>query len=590
MAEPFSPYAGIEGAALTGGEGGDLLAKILAGLVQVPQRVIDATRATAPGLRRGDFTDIPGSAQPGDEQVGAAVDAAGMVMGGTAFGVPGAGGTVLGSGPIRAYHGSPHNLGAATVGSPAGGAARKFGEAVVEKYPNVKLDISPPSPGGYATLDRIVVPEAERNKGIGSAVMRDLIAEADAKGVPLALSPTADFGGSKSRLGGFYREFGFVPNSGRNKDFATRETMVRHPDPMAESQRMARAEEQGFSGPWYHGGLRMDRFTESGKVDPRRATSGPMPYFTDNPEMASSYAMGKKPDTSLVDNGRVSEYFTVDPKALGFGGRSPVEVERSWHFLPPEVKQDILSKATRVGHRDLDAAEGPLMLHPEGVNATGAGADHWKYIMEREARGNPLAALRDLWHDSGRMVDDPGQLSEVFRLAGYPHAISEKTAPWTEARGVFPARLRMTNPLDTTDAAALRDKVLPALEEAFKKDRSRTAQYGVDMWDKNHRYTPKEWVAQAKEDLAKGENSYVWTSIPDKVTEQLRRLGYDGILDTGGKMGGMGHTVAIPFGPEQVRSQFAKFDPKNLGKKDVLGALATAAPVGLLASMASREE
>lgn len=129
-----------------------------------------------------------------------------------------------------------------------------------------------------------------------------------------------------------------------------------------------------------------------------------------------------------------------------------------------------------------------------------------------------------------------------------------------------------------------------ALEEAFKGDRSRKAQYGVDMWDKNHRYTPREWVAQAKDDLAKGENSYVWTSIPDKVTEQLRRLGYDGILDTGGKGGGMGHTVAIPFGAHQVRSQFAKFDPKNLGKSDLLGALTMGAPVGLLASMASRED
>lgn len=31
MAEPFSAYAGIEGAALTGGEGGDLLHKLLLG-------------------------------------------------------------------------------------------------------------------------------------------------------------------------------------------------------------------------------------------------------------------------------------------------------------------------------------------------------------------------------------------------------------------------------------------------------------------------------------------------------------------------------------------------------------------------------
>ena len=98
MAEPFSPYAGIEGAALTGGEGGDLLAKILAGLVQVPQRVIDATRSTAPGLRRGDFTDKPAPMgvvpwQPGDEMRLAANEAAMNLAGvGTSFAVPGAAG------------------------------------------------------------------------------------------------------------------------------------------------------------------------------------------------------------------------------------------------------------------------------------------------------------------------------------------------------------------------------------------------------------------------------------------------------------------------------------------------------------------
>ena len=73
------------------------------------------------------------------------------------------------------------------------------------------------------------MPEADRGAGVGSKVMSDLIAEADAKGVPLALSPTSDFGGSKARLMDFYQRFGFVPNKGANKDFATRETMIRPP-------------------------------------------------------------------------------------------------------------------------------------------------------------------------------------------------------------------------------------------------------------------------------------------------------------------------------------------------------------------------
>ena len=81
---------------------------------------------------------------------------------------------------------------------------------------------------------------------------------------------------------------------------------------------------------------------------------------------------------------------------------------------------------------------------------------------------------------------------------------------------------------------------------------------------------------QLEEDLSKGENSFVWTSIPDKITKQLEQLGFNGILDTGGKMGGESHQVVIPFRSEQLRSRFAAFDPF---RKDV--ATATAMGVAL---------
>ena len=339
------------------------------------------------------------------------------------------------------------------------------------------------------------------------------------------------------------------------------------------SKLFSKARELGFSGPWYHGSERTDRLVGKGEIDPRRATSGPMPFFTDSPEIASNYAKSKM-DTSLaaVDDGDISKYFTVSPKDLGTGGRTPIPVEQSWHWLPPEVKADILAKAKRVGYENPNEASGPLTLHPPGRDAT-LSPDHFDYIMRTEARGNPLRALREMWHDSGELVRNETELNNIFRLAGYPHAISETNAPWTQAIGVMPSMLRLQRPLMTEDVEAMTSKVLPTLEEALKRDRTRAAPYGADAWDKNTRYTPRDWVAQAKEDYAKKDNSFVWTSIPDKVTEQVKRLGYDSIIDTGGKMGGQTHRVAVPFSPEQVRSVFAKFDPNKLDSKKLLAGM-----------------
>jgi hypothetical protein len=57
--------------------------------------------------------------------------------------------------------------------------------------------------------------------------MQQLCDAADAHGWMLVTTPSADFGGSKTRLTEFYARFGFVPNKGKHKDFATRATMLR---------------------------------------------------------------------------------------------------------------------------------------------------------------------------------------------------------------------------------------------------------------------------------------------------------------------------------------------------------------------------
>jgi len=348
---------------------------------------------------------------------------------------------------------------------------------------------------------------------------------------------------------------------------------------------LQRADEQGYID-YIHGAQRLDRLLEKKSFDPKRATSGPMPFGTtaEGRELASSYAMSKA-DTSLAakDFGELKNYFQVSPKDIGASGRSPIAAENAWYYLPPSKKQEILDKAKRIGYQNPDEATGKWTLHKssEGMPFS---EQHWNFVLNKESGGNPLVALRKVYAESG-MLDAyaPSELADIYRLAGLDVPISQINAPWTEAKGVFVGKARITNPLQTTDINSLQQNVIPFLKEEFKGDKTRKKQFGADMWDKNVRFTPKEWVNQLEADVAAGNNSYVWTSIPDKVTNALKKLGYNGIIDTSGKGGSVTqYPVVIPFDPGQIRSRFAQFDPAKIGQPDLLAMGGSPLPLGLL--------
>ena len=322
---------------------------------------------------------------------------------------------------------------------------------------------------------------------------------------------------------------------------------------------------------YLHGTQRLDRLLSGKNLDPKRATSGPMPFGTDTPPVASSYAMNKQDTSRMASNtGDLAESFQVSPKSLGLRGKNPYTVEQSWNLLSPEVKADILDKSRRIGYENPAQGEGAWTLHPTSQGAP-FSPSHFDYEL-KAAKGNPLAALRSAYGESG-MLDAyaPSELADIYKLAGYPHEISQANAPWTSAQGVLTGKAMINNPLKTSNVEEIRSTVIPALKEAFAKDKTRLKTSGSDEWAKDARYTPKEWVNQLEQDLAKGDNSYVWTSIPDKVTDQIKKLGYQGIIDTGGKGGDLyGHQVVIPFQPSQVRSRFAAFDPFRRHEADIL--------------------
>lgn len=297
----------------------------------------------------------------------------------------------------------------------------------------------------------------------------------------------------------------------------------------------------------YHGSARSDRIHGAGKFDRRRATSGPMAFFTDDPELASSYAT-KKSDTSLPDEERIAQRFLVKPP--GYRGK-PAPIDRMWWALPMDERQRIASLASRVMQDD----EGNVILGPEGQRD---GIGNYDFEI-KQARGNHLAALSESWLNSGAIFNEEDKFLDVLRLAGMTSPV-EYVDPFLSAPGVVPVYLSISNPLDTS---AIPANVIAALEQAAKGRRAPRYSTGKDMWDKTVQH-PKSWLERLRND-AKDGTTHAWTSIPDWVTDALRALGYDGIKDVSGKGGGEQHAVWIPFDESQVKSVFNRgtFDPND---------------------------
>jgi len=295
----------------------------------------------------------------------------------------------------------------------------------------------------------------------------------------------------------------------------------------------------------YHGSRRADRIAGSGKFDPKRATSGPMSFFTDDPEIAKGYATGKQ-DTRMEMPDSYAQHFKL--RVPGY--RKPVDIDRAWHALPHEQRAKISAIAPRIGTDD-ETGEN-FEVKPEGHLSGNGGYDH----AIKEHRGNALKALVDSWLDSGSLYGQEHRFLDVLKHAGVEGA--EHHDPHAEYPAIFPAHLSIKNPLHTT---AIPDEIHAALAQASKRQRGKQGS-GSDPWDKRY-ISGNDFMSRLAEDRANN-TTHAWTSIPDWVTQTLQRHGYDGIRDNGGKYNQKEHSVWIPFQPHQVKSPFNKtFDPAN---------------------------
>ena len=289
----------------------------------------------------------------------------------------------------------------------------------------------------------------------------------------------------------------------------------------------------------FHGTQRSDRV--GSMFLPSRATSGPMAFSTDTRSIAEGYASNKV-DTSIYNEteGDFYKYYTVK-----IPNHDPVTLDRLWNILPYAKKKEVREKAPHITLDD----NGENVVYDEKETRGNGGY----YI---EGNQNPINALVESWPNAGYFFDEMEKFQKVLELAG----LGEYDIKYIDPNAVYPKvyelYVEMQNPLVTHD---IPKKVMTALKRESKKQSRDVAEYGADAWDKNTQ-DPIEWIENLESDKA-----YVWTSIPDWVTNTLKKMGYDGIVDKGGKGGGYGHNVFIPFESHQYKSVYntGTFDAEN---------------------------
>lgn len=306
----------------------------------------------------------------------------------------------------------------------------------------------------------------------------------------------------------------------------------------------------------YHGTARKDRV---GTVfRPERATSGPMAFFTDSPEIASNYSRNKT-DTSIdYEEEDYHDYHRQFRVTLPSGRDIPLE--RYWNYLSPEERQRI---ARTAGHIRTDwEGDDSIILDPSADEANGGFRFHLQ-----EARGNALRALVYHWLDSATLFGQEVRFLDVLSKLDLPIAPWYRDPDYTEP-GVYACYLHMEHPFRTN---GITGKILTSLKAASRKAGNPAQKGGLLSWSKND-LAPETWIDILEEDVKNG-TTYAWTTIPDWVTACLKRLGYDGIIDQGGKFHSDIHTVYIPFSPYQLKSATDNNGSFDSGNPDITFAL-----------------
>ena len=280
----------------------------------------------------------------------------------------------------------------------------------------------------------------------------------------------------------------------------------------------------------YHGTQRADRV--GNYFDPNKATSGPMAFFTDNREIATNYSTQKQ-DTSL------SREYDTEFDLFKVNG---MDLDTYWNSLKSNQKQEIINRSNNIGF-DEDFEN---IIYEANASRNSFG-DQFEWRLKNEYNGNALRSLYSIWIEDGNLMqEDMSKFKTVLEYAGLSNI--EYLDLYKTDSNVYEVYLNIKNPFDTSNISK---NIIKQLENASKTAKT-GEMYSADLWDKSN-ISPKAWIEKLHNDL-ENNSTHAWTVIPDWVTNVLKTNGYDGIIDTGGKGGGVEHQVVIPFYSNQIKN------------------------------------
>jgi len=304
------------------------------------------------------------------------------------------------------------------------------------------------------------------------------------------------------------------------------------------------------------------------KFDPKKATAGGF-YGTEDPDLASGYATGKLGVKEYYENG--NQYRLKNPKT----GKYNKKIWQ-WELTPEQLAklESLKSEVDEYGDSKYEVSQ--MDSYIANNKDYDKDARRWFY----RGGSKDLMSIWQFYEYMGYNIaynkDDYNlPITERQVKNGFEELLDKLGIEWQSydwvQPGVFPVFLKIENPLDTSKPFP--KDLLQALDNASKYERNKSSDYiSHTRWTKD--YPLKEWVKDIKREIESGDAQFWPTQIPKKAIPILKKFGYDGIKDTGGKGGGKKHTVWIALDSCQIKSVFnGKFGAKpgelSLGKKEI---------------------